>query len=275
MMGGLEFKKRFITAVIGIAVLLSILVYAGPVGTRLFALVISLGMLWEFVGISFQLPDLKSKRALLLILALLFHALDFYFSSNMFLSLSVVFVFLFSFFLWGARVYEGSEFLVHAQELMYSIFGFVYLACLPLFLPWIRESSDGLHWVLFFLFLNWASDIGAYLVGKAWGKHRLYPLISPKKTFEGAAGGFVCAAVVVVIYRVYVFHSIEWIALLLGSFAIVAVSQVGDLCESLLKRAFDKKDSGSLLPGHGGFMDRFDGVVFALPIMYACLKLAA
>jgi phosphatidate cytidylyltransferase len=273
MIGGTELQKRAVTAVIGIAVLLLVLIFGGALGTRVFAFILSVGMLWEFADLAFRLPDQKNKRSLLLFLAGLFHFFDFYSGQQTLLSVGIVFVTLFTYFLWSARLREGAEFLTHAQELMYSVFGFIYLALIPLFLCWIREMPEGLSWVLFFLVLNWASDIGAYVVGKVWGRHKLYPLISPKKTYEGAIGGFVWAAIVVIIYRVCFFGTIEWLTLSLVAFAVVAIAQVGDLCESLLKRAFDKKDSGSLLPGHGGFMDRFDGVVFALPIMYACLKL--
>ena len=90
---------------------------------------------------------------------------------------------------------------------------------------------------------------------------------------EGAAGGLAAALVVVFIYKLAFFRAMPWGAAFFIPLLVGAVSQVGDLCESFMKRAFDKKDSGSLLPGHGGFLDRFDGIVFSLPVMYASIRI--
>jgi phosphatidate cytidylyltransferase len=155
---------------------------------------------------------------------------------------------------------------------MYSLFGLFYLGFLPTFFLKIHGSASGVHWTMVFLLINWASDTGAYFAGKKYGKTKLYPLISPKKTREGALGGLACAWVVIFIYKVLLFGAMGWGAVIIVPLLVGVASQVGDLCESFLKRAFDKKDSGSILPGHGGFLDRFDGVVFSLPIMYACTR---
>lgn len=130
---------------------------------------------------------------------------------------------------------------------------------------------DGLNSVLFVVFLVWATDIGAYMIGRQFGRHRLMPKISPNKTVEGSLGGMICAVLVSLIFMlidrsVYAPHSFGAMALLVPLFSLFA--QFGDLVESALKRQFGVKDSGKLIPGHGGILDRFDSMLFVLPIMH-------
>ena len=123
-----------------------------------------------------------------------------------------------------------------------------------------------------FLFLLWANDSGAYVFGITLGKNRLFERISPKKSWEGFFGGLIIAFVMAFVLSMY-FNSLEllhWFAL---AFIIVVFGTLGDLVESMLKRSKDIKDSGSILPGHGGVLDRFDGLLLAAPIVYAYLRL--
>jgi len=127
--------------------------------------------------------------------------------------------------------------------------------------------------LLFSIFLfTWANDTGAYFVGSFIGKHKLFERISPKKTIEGFIGGVV-VAMMVSYGMYYCFGDLrpdQWLILA----AIVGVTAtLGDLVESMLKRSMGIKDSGTFLPGHGGFLDRFDGFVFAIPFVYMYLKL--
>lgn len=124
-----------------------------------------------------------------------------------------------------------------------------------------------------FLLIIWGGDTGAYFAGLKYGRRKLYPHISPNKTIEGALGGIATGWVVQLLYKLVFFHSMPWLAVLLVPLLIGALAPVGDLCESFLKRAFKAKDSGSILPGHGGFLDRFDGLIFSLPLMYGLVKL--
>lgn len=126
--------------------------------------------------------------------------------------------------------------------------------------------------ILGFFFLLWTSDTGAYLVGITMGKHPLFPRVSPKKSWEGFIGGIVLTLVVAfVISRFFTVLSLtDW--LLIG--AIIAIFGVlGDLIESLLKRSLQIKDSGNILPGHGGILDRFDSVIFSAPLVFLYLQL--
>ncbi len=146
--------------------------------------------------------------------------------------------------------------------------GALYISPAVIALVWLRHLPDGLHWVLFLAVIVCAGDIGAYLVGRLVGGPRLAPRISPGKTWSGALGGTLCAvAAGVAVAPAYPAASAP-AALLLS-----LVAQAGDLLESAMKRRFGVKDSGSLIPGHGGLLDRLDGVLTAAPVA-ALLSLA-
>jgi phosphatidate cytidylyltransferase len=125
------------------------------------------------------------------------------------------------------------------------------------------------HWAMFAMLLSWAGDTAALYVGKAFGKHKMSPRVSPAKTWEGAAGSVGGAMLVGLVYGYYLMPG--------ESFAVVAgiaiagniAGQLGDLCESALKRGAGVKDSGTLLPGHGGWLDRIDASLFSVPMVYA------
>lgn len=141
----------------------------------------------------------------------------------------------------------------------------------------LKNMSDihGICYVIMALMAAWIPDAGAYFVGTACGKHKLCPDISPKKTIEGAVGGFVVTAVVFVFFGMgykYFMHTVKgidfdvnYIALAVIMLIAAVISMVGDLSASLLKREYNIKDYGKLLPGHGGVVDRFDSVFFVLP----------
>lgn len=170
-----------------------------------------------------------------------------------------------------------------------TILGFIYVGWMPSHLVLLRDlvppgmvestnplQQPGLAYVWASLFIIWATDVFAYYCGKYFGKHLLYPQISPKKTVEGAIGGLLAsifwATVVVYCADHYVFpdHPFRdnlWQAPLMGAFVSIA-AQLGDLCESLLKRDAGLKDSGNLIPGHGGMLDRGDGLIFGGAISY-------
>jgi phosphatidate cytidylyltransferase len=135
--------------------------------------------------------------------------------------------------------------------------------------PGLFGVSAGHHWLMFGLVVNWIGDTGAYYVGKNFGSRKLAPHVSPGKTWEGAAASAVTGVVFGLLYIPFAIHGTPlWIAGLIA-FATNVAGQVGDLAESAIKRGAGVKDSGSILPGHGGFLDRVDSTMFALPVLYA------
>ena len=156
------------------------------------------------------------------------------------------------------------------RNIIYSIFIPIYVA-LPLSFLNNIAFFNGVYnstLLLGFFILMWSNDTGAYLIGSTMGKHPLFKRISPKKTLEGFFGGvlFVQLIVVIIFYTTHSMRLLDWSII---GLIISLGGTVGDLVESLLKRNLEVKDSGSILPGHGGILDRFDGVIFAAP-MVAC-----
>lgn len=156
---------------------------------------------------------------------------------------------------------------VTLREAGYNCFAPLYTVTLFSHLYLIREFGGGVSWAFFTFALVWATDTFAYLVGRMMGKHLLAPQISPKKTIEGSVGGlFFCVLTGLIAWRI-IGEASPWAYLAL-SIVVGCSAQIGDLFESALKRSVNIKDSGNLIPGHGGILDRFDSLLFVIPIMY-------
>jgi len=157
-----------------------------------------------------------------------------------------------------------------------TIFGIIYTVVPFIFFYSLGFLDGNYHYFypLSFLLMLWANDTGAYLVGMKFGRHKLFERHSPKKTWEGFFGGLLLSIVVACILSHY-FQSISifhWSAV---AVIIAVFGTMGDLTESMLKRSLNVKDSGSLLPGHGGLLDRFDGLLVAAPLVYVFLRLVS
>lgn len=162
----------------------------------------------------------------------------------------------------------------HAVETMaVTYMGLIYII-LPLILfLFMSTQTDGLAYnrflVLGVFLIIWSNDTGAYFAGKTLGKTKLYQRISPNKTLEGSLGGIILALVVVSILY-YFYPSLTYAKWLVLTVVVSTGGILGDLVESQIKRSLTIKDSGSLIPGHGGFLDRFDALIFALPFGFVC-----
>lgn len=170
-----------------------------------------------------------------------------------------------------------------AEQVAAAFFGFVYAPVLLSFLYIIREGwSHGFYLVWLVFLCSWGSDTCAYCVGVLFGKHKMAPKLSPKKSVEGGIGGVAGAAVLFGLYTYFIInpfsaeqHMLHWGgAMCLGALGAL-VSMVGDLAASAIKRDHDIKDYGKLIPGHGGIMDRFDSVIVAAPLIFFGLVLIA
>ncbi len=178
-----------------------------------------------------------------------------------FLFLGEMFVYVFRF-----PVYKS-------QQIMTSFFCAFYPSVLFFFIYLTRELTHGIYLVWLIFISSWICDTCAYLAGMAFGRHKLAPVLSPKKSVEGAVGGAVGSALVGALFAgifllpVREDRSVVWVAALICAVGAV-ISQVGDLAASAIKRNHEIKDYGKLIPGHGGIMDRFDSVLFTAPVIY-------
>lgn len=167
---------------------------------------------------------------------------------------------------------------MRADDLARSVPGaaFRILGILYVFGTWrcalpLRDCNP--HWLLYALLLNWAGDIGAYYVGRTFGKHKLAERISPQKTWEGAVGSLGASALIAGGYLMRFIPGVPIVHAIALTLAANAAGQLGDLAESAMKRGAGVKDSGTLLPGHGGMLDRVDSTLLALPVVYAYVRL--
>ena len=167
-----------------------------------------------------------------------------------------------SVFAWTRRPIEG------AQDWLWGVAAGVYVGVLAAHFVLLREAPDGRDWLFTAVLTVWAADTGAYAVGRAIGRHKLAPVVSPGKTVEGGIGSYVTGFIAVFVLA----EAFGLDATLLDKVALGLVLPpvilVGDLAESALKRSLNVKDSGSLVPGHGGVLDRLDSLLFALPVVY-------
>ncbi len=160
----------------------------------------------------------------------------------------------------------------HANQVMNTYFSLIYAPVMLSFVFLTRQLENGIYLVWMIFISSWISDTCAYLVGVMIGKHKLAPVLSPKKSIEGAVGGVVGAAAAGALFGAYLDSALfteNFVVLLtvVGGVGSV-ISQVGDLAASAIKRNHEIKDYGKLIPGHGGIMDRFDSVIFTAPITY-------
>jgi phosphatidate cytidylyltransferase len=152
-----------------------------------------------------------------------------------------------------------------------ALYGILFIAFLLAYVSLIRNMPNGRVWVLFLIITVWAGDIFALLIGSFLGRHKLYPKISPNKTFEGLAGGIVGSIIVALAFSRFFIPNLEMGSCALFAIGLGILGQLGDFTESMVKRSAQVKDSGTLIPGHGGMLDRLDSFLFSAPFLYYSL----
>ena len=166
-------------------------------------------------------------------------------------------------FLFRIRTIEAA-----ASEVALALLAFLYIPFLLMHLVQLRQTPFGIQWLFVIMLIVMTNDSAAYYTGSAFGKHRLYPLVSPKKSIEGAIGGLIGSLGGTLLAKFTFFSQLTFFDAIATALIVGVVGQAGDLFESLLKRSFGVKDSGTIIPGHGGVLDRLDSILFAAPITY-------
>jgi len=256
-------KQRIITAVVGVPLIILAVWFGDPWFSLLIAAVVLLGT-FEF----YHMPTNLNKRYPLT-----------YFGSSwaVVLALSPHYTNILPIVI-TAPVVISLVWLLRLSPQEKAFYDWAWLVAGVFYLGWmlsywvnLRILEEGRGWICLAILTTFASDTGAFFIGRAWGKHKLAFAISPGKTWEGAIGGLLSAIIAAVaISKIPILFpsSLEYqLAILLG-FLVSLFAQLGDLVESLLKRNMGVKESGKLLPGHGGILDRFDSLIFVGPVVY-------
>jgi phosphatidate cytidylyltransferase len=155
-----------------------------------------------------------------------------------------------------------------ASEAALLFFGIVYVPYLLGYLILLRNHPSGLNWILLILFIVMSGDSAAYFFGSWFGKHKLYPAVSPNKSVEGALFGLAGSVTGAMVAKLIYFSELSVVNGILAALLIGTLGQLGDLFESMIKRSCGVKDSGRIIPGHGGILDRLDSILFAAPATY-------
>ena len=254
-------KQRVITALLGIPLLIAVIWFGEPWFTILVAIwgVLAVFEFYRLVAAS-KVPPLTYFGLIWTLLFILSPHFDYGIITPPLLASAVVLPLIWLLL----RPQKETAFAGWA----WTIAGILYVGWLLSYLVALRGLDAGRDWLFFALFTNFGSDTAAFFVGRTWGKHHLAPSISPGKTWEGAIAG-VFGAIMVSLGLVALFSLplSYWQAILLGLLVSI-FGQLGDLVESLFKRNMGVKESGKLMPGHGGLLDRMDSVVFAGVVVY-------
>jgi phosphatidate cytidylyltransferase len=152
-----------------------------------------------------------------------------------------------------------------AREVAYALLAFIYIPFMLMHLVTLRQTQYGVQWLLVMMLIVMTNDSAAYYTGCSFGKNRLYPLVSPKKSVEGALGGLLGSICGTLLAKSTFFPQLSFVDAIVTALVIGILGQAGDLFESMLKRSFGVKDSGTIFPGHGGVLDRLDSILFAAP----------
>jgi phosphatidate cytidylyltransferase len=161
-----------------------------------------------------------------------------------------------------------SDFERGLADLGLVVIGVLYTAFLLPHFYWLRHVSDGPQWITFVIAIGMAGDSGGYFAGRALGRHKLIPRVSPGKTVEGALGIVLCSLVAGAAAKLILLPQRSWSEMLTLAAVMAIIGQLGDLSESVMKRTFGAKESGSIFPGHGGVLDRIDSLLFPVALVY-------
>jgi phosphatidate cytidylyltransferase len=270
MAGASNLALRVASAAVGLPVLAVLVWWRQPLAFGLFCLAAGGMALSEYVQLTLTNRS-RAERIAVVGLGVAF-SLALYFYPSLGLLWAMVTVILVSALQLGLA--RPEEMPGASMRLAATGFGIFYIGGLIVALPLLhRELEHGRLWVAIALAVTFASDTGAYFVGRALGRHKLAPAVSPGKTVEGAVGGLVAALGFLVVARATFFPALTWRDCALVGLAAGVVGPIGDLTESLIKRSAGAKDSGHLIPGHGGMLDRIDAVLFVGACVYLHVRL--
>lgn len=265
-----NFVKRSLTAVVFVALLLGCTFWNQLSFTLLFFTITTVGI-WEFYSLAEKGNNHPQKitgtfAAVIMYTSTAVVSMDIMDARFLLINIAVVFL------IFIIELFSTAE---HPfANIAFTLLGLIYVALPFSLLNFITSYNGAYNYQILFglFFILWSNDTGAYLVGSVIGKHKLFPRVSPGKTWEGSVGGAVMSYIVAYVISEWytVINPFDWMII---ATILIVIGSLGDLVESLFKRSIGVKDSGNILPGHGGILDRFDSLILATPFVFVYLYL--
>lgn len=256
--------KRWLTGLTLTAIICAIIVFGSSFSLAAVISLLSIIGVWEFNNIVFGKKGFRTEKTEGMIFAA-FIPFAVLYGNGQFVAAVLAFCVLITFIVFLASIKNDSY---DVSSVAKVIFGFMYIPFLISHFILLRALDDGILWVLFVLVLAFAGDITALYVGKYFGKRKLIPKVSPGKTIEGTIALFAGSTAAGLIFGYLFFPHLPLIHIGILAFVGSIIGQLGDLSESAIKRNYGLKDASSLLPGHGGLLDRMDCLLFISPFVY-------
>lgn len=255
--------KRWITAAVALPVILCVIILGTKLLFALFIAALALLGLGEYNAMVFSEGMVKEKSETL-VAGFLVMAAAFVGGLELVIALSTfVVIGVFILFLLKIRTCPAN-----IDAPVKVIFGVFYVALMMSYFILVREDEKGREWIFFLVIIAFTSDVFAFYAGRTWGRRKLIPSVSAGKTVEGSLGGIAGAVIVCVVFSFLFLPQVPWMHAAMIGFLGSIFGQLGDLCESAIKRASGRKDSGTFFPGHGGVLDRLDSLLFIAPFVY-------
>ncbi len=261
--GRIAIKQRIITAAIGLPLLTLFIAFSGPFLFGLLVCAVTVLGLVEFFAMSLPPERQIEKVSAMVCGGALALALTFG-SASSFTGVLVLSFFLLTLY----ALFRFQDLDTVTGHLALVFLGLLYLPLLLGHMALLRQMMHGTEWIFLVLLIVMSGDTAAYFTGVNIGRTKLYPAVSPNKSVEGSLGGLAGSVLGAFLGRALFFEALSVGDCLLLGLALGALGQLGDLFESMLKRCFGVKDSGTLIPGHGGILDRLDSLIFAFPAAY-------
>lgn len=260
-----SFTTRVISALIAVSILIGLYLGLGALGVKIaIAFVVLVGS-WELQRLLFSDLTQPALKYLFYFLCLVVFSLAAWMLSLGSIAFSLSLILLASTSL--LTMNKSGDLQAMGTFQVRAALGLFYMGLLPSFAYRILDSTAGLSWFVVLLAVVFAGDIFAYVFGVLWGKNRIMPSVSPKKSYQGCVGGLIGSALAGAGCWYLLLPHVNLASLILLSVFAGLIAQFGDFFESLMKRLADVKDSGNIMPGHGGVLDRLDGVFFASPVI--------
>ncbi len=260
-------RTRILTAAVGVPLIFLIFIFGGEIGALCLFFAAVLVSLFEYYSMAFP-RDLGARALGVLGGAAVFLAwgLGIIYESNLMVFPGpLVFSIMLIFFYFLFRI---GDMQTVASRVGLGVLGILYVDLLAVHMQALCHFERGWRYVILLMAVVWANDTGGYFAGRFLGRHKFYERVSPKKTWEGSIGGALLGFVFVSFFNWILSTGFSLGHLITVSLVVGYVGQLGDLCESLLKRSFGIKDSGFIIPGHGGILDRIDALLFGAPVFY-------